>query len=353
MGRRSGNEQSTLGEDDILRIEDIYGRNSMIVRTRENKLFEGSAEHSILDTAIKANLVFEYSCKTGQCGVCKTTLLNGEVVELRAQIALTEQEKLDHQILTCCCAPKTDILIDAEDLSALHGIEIKTLPVRISAIKMHTADIIEVTLRLPPTAQFRFREGQYLDVIQNTIRRSYSIASTSNQKEIGLLIKRFEKGKMSDYWFNHAKENDLLRIEGPKGTFFLRDNTKPLLFLATGTGIAPVISILNSLDEMTEYKQQGAIAVYWGNRSSEEFVWQPQFNKINVDFIKVCSKPTQDWTAEVGYVQNVAIQKQLDLVGCAVYACGSNAMIQSAKQLFTEAGLPENKFYADAFLQSY
>ena len=326
---------------------------NMKITTKENKLFEASADQSILDSALNANLVYEYSCKTGQCGVCKTTLLEGEVVELQAQTALTEQQKQNHQILTCCCAPKTDILIDAEDLSALHGIETKTLPARISEIKKHTSEIIEVTLRLPPTAQFKFLEGQYLDIIQNSIRRSYSISSTANEKEISLLIKRFDNGKMSDYWFNHAKENDLLRVEGPKGTFFLRDHTKPLLYLATGTGIAPIISILKSLDENPDYNQKNTITVYWGNRRPEEFVWQPEFKKINVEFIKVCSKSNQDWVSETGYVQNIAIQKQPGLVDCAVYACGSNDMIQSAKQLFTKAGLPENQFYSDAFVQSF
>jgi len=325
----------------------------MQVLTKENKSFIGAKEQTILDAALKANLVFEYSCKTGQCGVCKTTLLQGEVVELQSQIALSEQQKESNQILTCCCAPKTDVLIDAEDLSALHGIETKTLPARISAIKKHTADIIEVTLRLPPTANFNFLEGQYLDVIQNNIRRSYSIASTANQKEISLLIKRFENGKMSDYWFNQAKENDLLRVEGPKGTFFLRDNLKPLLFLATGTGIAPIMSILNSLDNDSSFQQQQSISVFWGNRFTDDFVWQPKFKKLKVEFIEACSKPKDDWAGATGYVQDIAIQKQPGLVNFAVYACGSNAMIQSAKQSFAELGLPDNQFYSDAFVQSY
>ena len=325
----------------------------MQIKTKENKLLNASENQSILDSALKAGIFFEYSCKTGQCGVCKTTLLEGEVVELQPQIALTEQQKQSNQILTCCCAPKTDILINAEDLIALHGIEAKTLPVRINKIKKHTPHIIEVSLRFPPTASFQFLEGQYVDVIYNTVRRCYSIASTANQKEITLFIKAVEDGEMSNYWFYHAKENDLLRIEGPKGTFFLRDFEKPLLFLATGTGIAPIMSMLKSLDENVDYQQKNFLNVYWGNRHPEEFVWQPEFNKINVDFLKVCSKATQDWTGEAGYVQNIAIQNQPNLVNCAVYACGSNAMIQSARQLFTESGLAYNQFYSDAFVQSY
>ncbi|WP_273086309.1 FAD-binding oxidoreductase, partial [Shewanella vesiculosa] len=325
-------------------------KTQMQIQTKENKTFEGKVEQSILNAALKANLVFEYSCNTGQCGVCKTTLLEGEVFELQPQIALSEQDKHNNQILTCCCAPKTDILIDAEDLSALHGIETKTFPARISKIHKCTSEIIEVTLRLPPTANFQFLEGQYLDVMHNNIRRSYSVVSTANQKEISLLIKRFENGKMSDYWFNQAKENDLLRIEGPKGTFFLRDNSMPLIFLATGTGIAPIMSILNSLEESDDFQQQQSIMIYWGNRYPEEFIWQPRFKKLDVTFVKVCSKPNPDWDGEKGYVQDVVLEKQPGLVEFAVYACGSNAMIQSSKEQFIKSGLPENQFYSDAFV---
>lgn len=326
---------------------------NLLIKSSGNVVIQSSSSTTILSSALRDGFIFAYSCKTGRCGVCKTTLLEGEVIELQSQIALTDQQKLNNQILTCCCAPKTDILIDAEDLSVLHGIESKTLPARISTIKKHTSEVIEVTLRLPPTANFKFLEGQYLDVVRNNLRRSYSIASTSTQKEISLLIKRFENGKMSNYWFNQAKENDLLRIEGSKGTFFLRDNSKPLLFLVTGTGIAPIMSILKKLDEGKDYQQTQTISVYWGNRYPEEFVWQLEFKNLNVDLIKVCSKPDATWAYDIGYVQEIALQKQPGLVDCAVYACGSNAMIQSAKQLFTKAGLPENQFYSDAFVQSF
>lgn len=325
----------------------------MKITTKQKKTFESDSDQTILNAALKAGLVYEYSCKTGQCGVCKTTLFDGEIVELQKQIALSEEDKISNKILTCCCAAKTDLLIGSEDLSALRGIEVKTLPARISSIKKYADNVIQVKLRLPPNSNFKFLEGQYLDVIHNNIRRSYSISSTSGEKEIGLLIKYFENGRMSDFWFNSAKENDLLRLEGPKGTFFLRGTNNPILFLATGTGIAPVKSILKKLDESEQFIQKQPIAVYWGNRSLEEFVWQPKFKKIKVKFLKVCSRPTSDWTGEIGYVQNVAINDQKDILNLQVYACGSIEMIISAKKMFLEAGLKENKFYSDAFVKSF
>jgi CDP-4-dehydro-6-deoxyglucose reductase len=325
----------------------------MLICTTEGKQFDGQEGQSILDAALASDLVFEYSCKNGQCGVCKTTLLKGDVVELQAQLALTDQERRDHKILTCCCAATTNIEVDAADLSALHGIEIKTLPARVSRVSYLSENIVEVKLRLPPTTNFQFIEGQYLDVMWNAIRRSYSIASISSDKEITLLIKRFEKGQMSDYWFNKIQSNDLLRIEGPKGTFFLRDVGKPLVFLATGTGIAPIKSILDSLELDSGYQQAHPITVYWGNRSPQEFVWQGHFSKLKVEFYNVLSQPIADWSGETGYVQDIALAKLQSLGDTVVYACGSNTMIQSAKQRFLASGLPENKFYSDAFVQSF
>jgi CDP-4-dehydro-6-deoxyglucose reductase len=325
----------------------------MKITTLEGKQFDTQGDQSILDAALKSDLVFEYSCKNGQCGVCKTTLLKGDIVELQAQLALTDQERNDDKILACCCAATTDIEIDAFDLSALHGIEIKTLPARVSQVAYLSENIVEIKLRLPPTANFQFIEGQYLDVIWNSIRRSYSIASIGSEKEITLLIKRFENGQMSDYWFNKIQANDLLRIEGPKGTFFLRDSRNPLIFFATGTGIAPIKSILNRLENDSDYQQAHSIVVYWGNRFADEFVWQANFRKLKVDFYNVLSRPVVDWLGEIGYVQDIALSRRQDLSDVVVYSCGSNAMIQSAKERFLAAGLPENQFHSDAFVQSF
>ena len=323
------------------------------INTTEGSSIPALNRASILDNALSSGLVFNHSCKNGQCGVCKVTLLEGEVIELQKQSALNE-ENADNKILTCCCMAASDILIDANDLSAMHGIEVKILPTRINSLDLLSEDIMQVKLRLPPASNFEFLEGQFIDIIgPNSIRRSYSIASISSNKEIIILIKRVKGGEFSNYWFNEAKSNNLLRIEGPKGTFFLRDRTKSLVFLATGTGIAPIISILDGLESDPDFNQTKSISLFWGNREQQDFVWKPNFKKINVDFYPIISRKDDNWKGEIGYVQDVALRISDNARKINVYACGATEMINSAKASFVKSGLSENDFYSDAFVQSY
>jgi len=325
----------------------------MEIKTTEDIVFTGNVDTSILDSALSQGHVFEYSCKNGQCGVCKTTLLKGKVVELQAQQALTGADKAAKKILTCCSAPQTDILIDTEELNALCGIEVKTLPARIASMTKHSEHIIEVKLRLPPTASFQFLEGQYIDVIgSNAVRRSYSIANAVSQKNITLFIKKVEAGVLSKYWFEEAQENDLLRIEGPKGSFFFREPAKQIVFLATGTGIAPIKSILDKLVQDAEQYKNVSFSLYWGNRSQEDFFWQPEYTALNLKFVPVLSRADALWQGKEGYIQDVFIADDMGYSDMQVYACGSLAMINSAKEVLMKNGLLEKHFYADAFVSS-
>jgi CDP-4-dehydro-6-deoxyglucose reductase, E3 len=327
--------------------------NTFTINTIEGKSFPSINGKTILDSAFSSEFVFEYNCKSGQCGACKTTLLEGEVIEIQEQLALNKKDAAN-QFLTCCCAAASDIVIDATDLSAMHGVEVKILPIRINSLRLLSEDIMQATLRLPPTSNFVFLEGQFVDILgPNSIRRSYSIASISSNKEIILLIKRVKNGEFSNYWFVNAKSNDLLRIEGPKGTFFLRDRTKPLVFLATGTGIAPIVSILDGLDSDPDFNQTESISLFWGNRVQRDFVWKPNFKKINVDFYPIISRKDDDWMGEIGYVQDIALRVCDNTQKINVYACGASEMIDSAKVGFTKAGLNEKDFHSDAFVQSF
>jgi CDP-4-dehydro-6-deoxyglucose reductase len=327
----------------------------MQIKTIEDKTIDGSSQKSILDCALDQGFVFDYSCKRGLCGACKARLIEGSVRELTNQSALSQSDRDSNQILLCACVPESDVLIDAEDLSALHGIVPKTLAVRISSIAKRSKNLVEVNLRFPPNAEFRYLEGQYVDVIAaGGIRRSYSLASSSSSSEITLVVKRVEGGQLSDYWFNRAQDNDLLRIEGPKGTFFFRNDATQNIFLATGSGIAPFIGMLKRLSENdAEVVDHGSIDIFWGNRDAEDFFWKPDDSGDQLKYNPVLSKQAPDWSGLVGYVQDFAIQKVNSFDDLNVYACGSEQMINSARELFLRNGLDERRFFSDVFVRNY
>lgn len=274
---------------------------------------------------------------------------------LAAESGLTESEKADGWILSCVRSATSDILLEVDDLGGVQLPAIRTLPARISSIERLAPDVVAVALRLPPNTSFEFIPGQYIDVIgPQAIRRSYSVASApSSDNRLELHIRAVEHGVMSAYWFENAQVNDLVRLSGPLGTFFLRRfSGKHLIFLATGTGIAPVKAILEQLAGAGADEKPESITVLWGGRTERDLYFDVTAIPGDFSFIPVLSRPNTDWTGTTGYVQDALLAMQLPLAESIVYACGSDAMIHSAKSALENAGLPSKCFYSDAFVCS-
>jgi len=325
-----------------------------VITLNNGKTFTAEAGQTLLEAATAAELALEHSCRTGRCGICKVKVISGNTKVIKNQESLTDQEIKDGFILTCCRTAETAVELDTEDLGELGKLKPKTIPCRIDQITRHSHDVIEVVLRTPPTSRLEYLPGQYVDVIgKEGVRRSYSVANAPlNSGNITLQIRKVEDGIMSKYWFNDAQPNDLLRLEGPLGTFCLRKtNSETLVLLATGTGIAPVKAILEQLAETPELQTFSNIYLYWGGRTESDIYWQPQFPQLPLNFIPVLSR-SENWTGRKGYIQQAVIEDDVKLQNAVVYACGSDAMIHSAKQQLEVAGLPAKKFYSDAFVSS-
>ncbi len=319
------------------------------------KTFKATSEISLLDAAAKSGISLPYSCKTGRCSACRCKVLRGETRVLHAEAGLSEQEKSEGWILSCVRSAETDIRLDVEDLDGLKLPVAKTWPCRISKLNHLASDVVQVFLRLPPTADFNFIPGQYVDIIgPNGVRRSYSLANASfANKLLELHIRAVENGVMSEYWFKHAKQNDLLRLNGPLGTFFLRQITGiDLIFLATGTGIAPVKAMLESINDLPADKMPKTVSVLWGGRYLKDLYLSASNMPSMCAYIPVLSRAADDWTGARGYVQDALVNTQLDLSNAAVYACGSDDMIHCAKVSLVKAGLLTKNFYSDAFVTS-
>ena len=318
--------------------------------------FPIAENQTILAAAQQAGVHLDFSCRDGRCGVCKVKVLAGSAVELKFPESLDDQQRKESQILTCCHGAESDLSIEAENLVQLEGIESKILPCRIDSLEHLSGDVIKVVLRLPPNANLSYLPGQYVDVIgPSAVRRSYSLASAprAGKAKLELLVRHYPGGVMSRYWFEEAKVNDLLRFEGPLGSFFLRDNdAKQLAFLATGTGIAPVLAMVEELLESGQEKRFEKVVCYFGCRNNDELFFDAkELFKGVVEFVSVFSREAPAG-ARKGYVQQALAQDFKSLDGLSVYACGSPEMIHDARSLLVGNGLQENRFYSDAFLAS-
>jgi CDP-4-dehydro-6-deoxyglucose reductase len=323
------------------------------VTLRNGIAFNATAEESILEAARRQHVVLEHSCRTGRCGVCKARVQSGETVPQFNEEALTAQEVAAGWVLTCARSARTDVALEIEDLGRLADIEVKTLPCRVDALARLAPDVVQLILRLPPTAKFTFLAGQYINLIlPSGVRRSYSLASGPRADgKLELHIRAVEGGVMSAYCFGPAAVNDLLRFEGPFGTFCWRDHPGKVIFLATGTGIAPVKAMLEEL-AATPGSGERPVWVYWGGRKPDDLYCELQFPGLNLRYVPVLSQPHDGWQGRRGYVQEVALQDHADLRDAAVYACGSDAMIGAAREALKSAGLPAANFHSDAFVAS-
>ena len=326
-----------------------------VVKLSNGREFSAAQGDSLVDAALSAGITLPHSCKTGRCSTCKCKVLQGKTTVLQSETGLTDAEKAEGWILSCVRSAQTDVTLEVEDLGDVVLPPSKTLPCRISSIDQLATDVIRVILRLPPTVDFRSIPGQYIDVIGPAgVRRSYSLANANTaDKTMELHIRAVDGGVMSDYWFKQAKSNDLLRFNGPLGTFFLRKLAQlNLVFLATGTGIAPVKAMLESLANIAPEQAPQSVTVFWGGRTVEDIYFDPQAISAGHRFVPVLSRAAEGWSGASGYVQNALLAKQPNLARTVVYACGSIAMIRSAKTGLLAAGLPETRFFADAFVPS-
>lgn len=325
------------------------------VKLSNGHQFEAAPDVSMLDAARASGLVLEHSCRNGRCGTCKAEVLSGTVIPIRPDLSLSADEKSRGWVLTCASAAVSDVVLNIEDLGLPADIAVRTLPSRIASLQRLSPDVLQIELRLPPNAVFPYLPGQYIDVIaKDGQRRSYSLASQGGaDKNLELHVREVPGGALSGYWFNDAKVNDLLRFEGPRGTFFLRESAGlDLIFLATGTGIAPVKAMLAQLAQTSGAAAPRSVHLLWGGRHASDLYWSPESIGVGLRYTPVLSRAGSDWAGARGHVQDVLLQTPCRWATTVVYACGSSAMIQSARSALAAAGLPAKRFFSDAFVSS-
>ena len=321
--------------------------------------FGANPDETMLAAGIRQGIGLPYGCKDGACGSCKCKKVSGTVVHGAHQNkALSPEEEAAGLVLTCCGVAHSDVVLESRQVTSEGAFPIKKLPTRVNLLEKKSSDVMLIKLQLPANDSFSYHAGQYVEfLLRDGARRRYSMANAPHTLAAGLElhIRHMPGGKFTDHVFKIMKEKEILRIEGPFGSFYLREESaKPIILLASGTGFAPIKAVL----EHMQFKGITRPAtLYWGGRRPVDLYldgWvQAQLAAMpNLHYVPVISDalPEDNWAGRTGFVHQAVLDDFADLSGHQVYACGAPIVIDSARAAYVaQASLPEDEFFADSF----
>ena len=314
---------------------------------------------AMLSAGIRQGIGLPYGCKDGACGSCKCKKIEGTVVHgLHQSKALSAEEEANGYVLTCCGVPHSDVVLESRQVSAAGAFPIRKMPARVSSLTRVSHDVMLIGLQLPANDPFVYHAGQYVEfILRDGSRRSYSMANARhNGPGVELHVRYMPGGKFTEHVFGTMKEKEIQRIEGPFGSFYLReDSDKPMVLLASGTGFAPIKALI----EHMQFQGITRLAtLYWGGRRPldlymDAWVREKMREMPNLHYVPVVSDATAEdaWTGRTGFVHKAVLEDIPDLSGYQVYACGAPIVVDSARLAYSDlAGLPEEEYYADSFI---
>lgn len=333
-----------------------------VTLTPSQHQFNVEAGQTVLDAALAAGIVLPYSCRSGACSTCKGKVVSGEydAGPYPAQI-LAPEEMAAGLTLLCQARPSSDMVIESNEVRLASDIQIRKLPSRVQAIERMGSDVAVLKLQLPASEQFRYYAGQYIELIlKEGRRRSYSMATAPHAgSPLELHIRHMPGGYFTDHVFGagatQMKEREILRIEGPFGSFFLReDSAKPVVLLASGTGFAPIKAIV---EHLVHKEIKRPVRLYWGGRRPGDLYmdalaasWAASLPGFQYIPVVSDALPEDNWQGRTGFVHEAVMHDLPDLSGFQVYACGAPPMVEAARREFeAQCGLPAEEFFADAF----
>lgn len=309
-------------------------------------------EASLLDAALAAGYFPHHSCRRGQCNACQAQVVAGAV---SYPDGFVPEGVSAGCVLTCQARAASDVTIAAPEVLSTPGQRVVQAGARVLDIERVSADVARVSLQVPPAAGFSFKAGQYVDVVlRDGSRRSYSMASApAADGVIEWHIRAVPGGRFSNHVYGAMKPRDLLRIEGPFGAFVLQPTSAPMIFLASGTGYAPIAAILKTHAE--DIARRGAVLYWGGHRVADLYA----FEEANawaaahpgLRFVPVLSGSEAGWTGRTGFLHETVAADYPDMSGHEVYACGNPLMVDAARHTFLRNNrLLAEHFFSDAFI---
>jgi CDP-4-dehydro-6-deoxyglucose reductase len=321
--------------------------------------FSARDDETLLDAAARGGLLLPHQCKTGHCGACKSRVLEGQTrFEWPDAPALSADEAARGVRLLCCTRAGGPVQLECAEMAQIPGIEVRKLPVRISALERLAPDVMRVQLQPPAGQHLVYAPGQYVDVLlPGNRRRSYSLATKPGDAMLELHVRHLPGGLFTEQLFGKLKVRDVLRLEGPFGTFGMHTGSEaPAILLASGTGLAPIRALVQQLMAQDSPR---ALTLYWGGRRREDLYLHAECLQWvealqgRLQYVPVLSdaSPQDAWTGRTGFVHRAVMEDHPDLSAHEVYACGAPPMIEAARHDFAAVcGMRPTSFFADAFV---
>ena len=320
--------------------------------------FQVKKDESVLDAALQHGYAIPYGCRNGACGACKGKLLSGDINYGTIKPTTLSEDDIKNGLLVCCQARAcSDLTIEIDEVSAAADIEIRIMPTKVHKKEFLADDVVRLFLKLPDGERLQFLAGQYVDILlKDGRKRSFSIANAPHDDAyIELHIRHVDGGDFTGYVCDELQEKDILRIEGPHGSFFLREeNNRPMIFIAGGTGFAPIKGIIEHiLAENVDLPMH----LYWGVRDHKDLYladlamkWDKHIP--NFHFIPVLSEPSDKKSEKMrtGYVHKAILEDFPEgFSDFDVYASGPPVMVNAIFDAFKPNGLTEENYFSDAF----
>jgi CDP-4-dehydro-6-deoxyglucose reductase len=323
-----------------------------------DSVFTVNEGESVLDAALRQGIMLPYSCKNGTCGSCKCEIESGEVhYPFHPPLALSRSEIADGKALLCQAEPIEDLQIHAREIAAVKDLQVRKMPVRVIEKTLLAHNVMRLVIKLPSAQRLQFLAGQYIDILlPDCIRRAFSIASAPQKEdEIELHIRHVEGGGFTGWVFEELQERDILRIEGPLGTFFIRHDTdeRPMILMGGGTGIAPLKSMI---EDLLSHDSKRPLHLFWGVRTQDELYMQDQAmqwanDHSHIQYTSALSEPAagNDSKSFEGFVHEAVLDQHPDLSLFDIYMSGPPIMIDSAREAFVKHAADESRIFFDSF----
>jgi CDP-4-dehydro-6-deoxyglucose reductase len=327
--------------------------NHRVVWLETGQSFDVAAGEAVLEAALRGQIALPHECQFGGCGTCRVRVVEGTVgYEDELPMGLTEEEAEAGYALACQARPTTDLVISVEQAVACSA------PTRLNATVEEVCaigpDVTRLRLRLPDDADLVYLPGQYMNVqLGGGRHRSFSMASKPDGNSVDFHVRRIPGGYFTDQYLASLCGGSPLEVELPLGNFrFHAEDYRPLVMVATGTGLAPIKSMLESLMGDDDCPP---VSLYWGMRTEADLYLHDEIQRwaehlYEFQYVPVLSRASDSWIGRRGHVQDAVLADLPDLSEHAIYLCGSPTMIADAKVAFLGRGASVDHLYADSFV---